>query len=120
MARLVRTINTYPDEFKAQVVAEYVAGASLFALAKKYDLNRNTIKEWVDKLGVRRGGHLSEGARDELGQLLFNHMRESLQTMTAVVVHMRDPDWLQAQTAGDLALMLTVVHDKTAHLLGSL
>jgi transposase-like protein len=120
MPRLVRTIQTYPDEFKAQVLAEYVAGASIFSLAKKFDLNRGTIEEWINRAGVRRGGTLSPGAREELGQLLFNHLRESMLTLTAVVVHMRDPTWLQAQTAGDLAIMLTVVHDKTAHLLGSL
>ncbi len=36
-------------ELKRQVVAEYHAGASLYGLAKQYDVCRNLIRVWIEK-----------------------------------------------------------------------
>ena len=35
---------------QAQIAQEYVAGETLHALAKRYDLSRNLIRIWVAKL----------------------------------------------------------------------
>src|SRR6516164_2924897 len=37
-------------EFKRQVAQEFVAGETLYALAKRYDVSRNLIRVWVKKL----------------------------------------------------------------------
>ena len=36
-------------EFKRQLVAEYAAGETLHALAKRHDVSRNLIRIWVGK-----------------------------------------------------------------------
>jgi transposase len=37
-------------EFKRQVAREFVAGETLYALAKRYDVSRNLIRVWIKKL----------------------------------------------------------------------
>jgi transposase-like protein len=39
--------RSHSVEFKRQVVAEYHAGESLHALARRHDLARNLIRIWV-------------------------------------------------------------------------
>src|SRR5215471_6294845 len=42
--------RTYSMEFKRQVAQEFIAGETLHALAKRYDVSRNLIRVWVKKL----------------------------------------------------------------------
>ena len=37
-------------EFKRQVAQEFIAGETLYALAKRHDVSRNLIRVWVRKL----------------------------------------------------------------------
>ncbi len=39
--------RNYSTEFKRQVVLEYLAGETLFGLAKRHDVSRNVIRLWV-------------------------------------------------------------------------
>lgn len=41
--------RSHSIEFKRQVVAEYHAGESLHALARRHDLSRDLIRIWVEK-----------------------------------------------------------------------
>ena len=41
--------RSHSVEFKRQVVAEYHAGESLYALARRHDLSRNLIRIWIEK-----------------------------------------------------------------------
>ena len=52
-------VKRYSQAFKRQVVREYEAGASLYALCNKYGIGGyNTVKRWVKQLG--RSGYRSE------------------------------------------------------------
>lgn len=39
--------HSYPVEFKRQVAQEYLAGETLYGLAKRHQLSRNLIRIWV-------------------------------------------------------------------------
>ncbi len=41
--------RTYSIEFKRQVAQEFLAGETLFGLAKRHDICRNLIRLWVQK-----------------------------------------------------------------------
>jgi transposase-like protein len=47
-------------EFKRQVAQEFIAGETLYALAKRHDVSRNLIRVWVKKLEI---GAFDEDAR---------------------------------------------------------
>jgi transposase len=56
MARL----RSHSIEFKRQVAQEFVAGETLYALAKRHDLSRQLIRVWVQKY---EAGGLDEDAQ---------------------------------------------------------
>jgi transposase len=41
--------RTHSIEFKRQIVQEYIAGETLYGLAKRHDLSRQLIRVWVQK-----------------------------------------------------------------------
>ena len=41
--------RSHSIEFKRQVVAEHIAGESLYGLAKRHDLSRQLIRVWIEK-----------------------------------------------------------------------
>jgi transposase len=51
--------RTHSLEFKRQVAQEFLAGETLHGLAKRYDLSRNLIRIWVQRL---EAGALDEDA----------------------------------------------------------
>ena len=42
--------RSHSIEFKRQVAQEFLAGETLYALARRYDVSRNLIRVWVKKL----------------------------------------------------------------------
>jgi transposase len=52
--------RSHSIEFKRQIAQEFIAGETLHALAKRYDLSRNLIRIWVKKL---EAGAFDEDAR---------------------------------------------------------
>jgi transposase-like protein len=42
--------RSHSIEFKRQVAQEFVAGETLYRLAKRYEVSRNLIRVWVKKL----------------------------------------------------------------------
>ena len=55
--------RSHSIEFKRQVAQEFVAGETLYALAKRHDLSRQLIRVWVEKY---EAGALDEEAADLL------------------------------------------------------
>ena len=59
-----RRHRSHSAEFKRQVVAEYHAGETLHALARRHDLSRNLIRIWVEK--AEAGALDEDGAAAEM------------------------------------------------------
>jgi transposase-like protein len=52
--------RSHSIEFKRQVAQEFVAGETLYALAKRHDISRTLIRVWIKKL---EAGALDEDAQ---------------------------------------------------------
>ena len=52
--------RSHSIEFKRQVAQEFVAGETLYALAKRHDISRQLIRVWVQRY---EAGNLDEDAR---------------------------------------------------------
>ena len=52
--------RSHSIEFKRQVAQEFIAGETLYALAKRHDLSRQLIRVWVQKY---EAGALDEDAQ---------------------------------------------------------
>jgi transposase-like protein len=48
--------RSHSIEFKRQIAQEFIAGETLHALAKRYDLSRNLIRIWVNLTASRTCG----------------------------------------------------------------
>ena len=57
---MARQQRSHSIEFKRQVAREFVAGETLYGLAKRYDLSRQLIRVWVEKYET---GALDEDAQ---------------------------------------------------------
>jgi transposase-like protein len=55
--------RTWPDDIKAQIVAEWLTGASARGLSLKHDIPRTTIIGWVDEQD-RHLSDISPGTRE--------------------------------------------------------
>jgi transposase-like protein len=49
---MARQQRSHSIEFKRQVVQEYIAGETLYELAKRHDLSRQLIRVWVEAGGL--------------------------------------------------------------------
>lgn len=45
----MRTYRRHSIEFKRQIAQEYLAGATMHALSKRHDIDRNLIRIWVER-----------------------------------------------------------------------
>ena len=50
--------RNYSNDFKRQVVLEYLAGETLYGLSKRHDVSRNVIRLWIAR-------YESDGALDD-------------------------------------------------------
>lgn len=104
----------------AQAVADFMTGAGVRAVARKYGISQSTASAWhAEARGVVvQSGVRTEKERDFGGQLL-EYLEESLHTLTAHVRLARDPDWFKQQNARDLAIFHGVLVDKTTRILSA-
>ena len=65
--------RSHSIEFKRQVAQEFVAGETLYALAKRHDLSRQLIRVWVQK--YEAGGLDEDAQAAELLQEYESKMR---------------------------------------------
>ena len=57
---MARQHRSHSIEFKRQVAQEFIAGETLYGLAKRHDISRNLIRVWVQKY---EAGALDEDAQ---------------------------------------------------------
>lgn len=117
-----RVRTEYTEVFKADVLADYAAGASLFALQRKYGVSGNTILHWAAKYEVAQAGAsaVTGMQRNEIGSLVIKYMQANLQGLISGAEMLTDKEWMRQQSAEGIALFISTVHDKTIHLLSSM
>lgn len=70
-------LKHYPEEFKADAVALYLASSRTYkAVAEDLGINRATLREWV--LAARRRGEAGEQAGSSVGSAGWDDSRDHL------------------------------------------
>jgi hypothetical protein len=70
-AQGVRRMKHGP-EIQAEILAELVAGAAPFALARKFGIARSTIEHWRDRAGLGNVRREKREALEDRGMSLLN------------------------------------------------
>lgn len=102
-------------ETRAAVMAALLEGQSLNKVAETYHIPKATVSRWKNE-GVSGNGTQKE----QIGALVLEFLRESLQTAIAQVVIFRDEKWIKRQDASQVAVLYGVNLDKAIRLLEAL
>jgi hypothetical protein len=109
----------HPAELRAQVVAAVLAGTTIAQAARNYGLSKSLVSEWAqaDVRTVRT----EQRARDiDLGELILGLLESHVSTIQAQLQAAARPEWLEKQSAAELAQLVAVERDTTIRLLAGL
>lgn len=102
------------DRVKAEAVAAVALGESVSAVARRLGVSRAAVMKWRDASGVTPVTAVTQDKREDLAGLIVEHTYALLRSLTAIVEHTQDKDWLRKQPAGELAILYGVQFDKLA------
>ena len=103
--------QTYDPEFRAAVMASLLAGQGVTAVARQYRLSTSTVSRW------KREARAQAGKSNDVGALLLNYLQSALETLTAQLKVLGDPDYVREQPAGEAAVLHGVLADKVVRLI---
>jgi transposase-like protein len=110
----------HSPELRAQVVATVLAGASIAQVAGQYKLDKGLVSRWVQAEGLQPVA-TEQGARArDLGELILELIADHVTTIQAQLQAAARPDWLEKQSASELAQLVAVERDTTLRLLAGL
>ena len=115
--------RSYSDDTKADVMAALLVGQSVTQVAKTYEIPKGTVSNWKRKAmnAVGDSFGMSEGLlHNEIGRLLLEYLRASLKALRIQAELFADEEWLQKQTAAEVAILHGVMTDKAVRLLEAL
>ena len=104
----------HPDELRAQVVAAVLAGATIAQAAAQFKLDKGLISRWVATVATAQGARED---RPTLEDLLLDLVAEHAITLRAELQAAARPDWLEKQSAADLAQLVVAQRDTLIRLL---
>lgn len=106
-------MTKYSEETKAAVMAALLTGQSISQVAREYNIPKGTVSNWKN----RHKGPKDGTQKKEIGDLLLAYLKANLEALTAQVQVFKDPVWLKAQVASDVAVLHGVMTDKAIRLL---
>ena len=109
--------KAHSDEVKARVMAALLQGQGATEIAKQYELNEATVRNWKRSLEPARLTEVNEKKKDEFSELVATYLREVLVTLSVQVRHARDPEWLKGQDAAGLGVFHGILTDKAIRIL---
>lgn len=112
----------HPDEKRAAVLAQLLAGQSVSEIAKEYQVPAGTIRRWkfeASKEGIKPTERTTN-QREKIGELVVDYLGEIFVTLKAQQQTFRDPKWLDKQPASELAVLHGVLCDKGIRILEAL
>lgn len=112
----------YPDEIKAAAMAALLEGQSINAVAKQYKIPRGTVSSWSSRAReeVYPKTVATEDQRERIGHLIVDNLEAMLETTKAMTDVIRNPKWLEKQSAQEIGVLFGIITDKTYRLLEAL
>ena len=113
-------MKTYTPELKAQVIANWMAGASLPQLAKMFAMPMSTAQGWVKgRTRVMLVTKKEEPFQDTIDDIAWRHVDAGALAAEAILRKTQDVGWLDKQDAPGLAILYGVIADKQLRLLAA-
>lgn len=117
-------MNSYTNEFKAQVVADILLAAlSLKQIASKHNIPHATVRTWNSRLV--KHSELAQVETDEtqvkkqIGDYLLEILNANLEAQVAQLKVFADEKWLKQQSASEIGILHGILNDKAGRLIGA-
>jgi len=97
-----------PPEQKAAALRQYLQGRSVASIGRALGISRFTVARWIRDLDPAHRPQPPQRYRrdvEELGQLVYDTVVDTLTSLRARAVETGRPEWIRTQTAGDLAAL---------------
>ena len=103
-------------------MAALVTGRAVAEVAREFQVPTSTISRWKTRVPSIVGMEDAEGVtpQSEVAALLLDYLRSGLGTVIAQHAVMQDQEYLQRQSASELAILHGVLIDKLVRLLEAL
>jgi len=111
-----RRYRRYADEERAAALADIVL-LGTGAVAAKYGIPLGTLKTWQQEYQIV---HDPSVKKSRIEALAMNYLEASLQALSAQAYVISKPEYIERQSAGELAILHGVVADKAVRLLDAL
>ena len=119
--RQQQPVKEYTLDDKARALADLAAGESVHAVARKHACSPATLRRWREQAHPATGHPQNALASEpDFRALTLHYLEESLAAGERILKQTESPAWLAEQRAGELAVLLGVIFDKAARILGAL
>ena len=113
----------HSDETKAAVMAALLTGQTVAQVATAYHLDKSVVSRWRSKISEYRLQGIAT-KKSETGEtieeLLVDYVQQNLRTLKAQSIEAGRPEYVQEQSASELAVLHGVLADKTVRILAAL
>ena len=107
----------YTPEQKEQVIADLAEGKKIKAIQRERGVPEATLRYWRQVNQAQPV--IAPETKEELDGLVLDLATTGIATLKAVLLHAREPSWLQEQNAHDLSIFFGVTVDKIATVLAA-
>lgn len=116
------TRTAISEELKAAALADlYFMSPS--AVAAKHGIKRATIYKWIERgepLARTDASDVVQIKKARIGALMLEYLEAAMNALTAQAYVTSDPDYINRQPAGELAILHGVIADKSVRLVEAL
>lgn len=112
----------YSPEKRAAAEAALLAGQSVSAVAREYNLPKGTVSAWRTRReapGVAPSATQKDGepGKESIGDLLITLLESNIRGLIAASAVLQDKDWVRDQDASELGVFIGITHDKVVRML---
>ena len=109
-----------PPETRAAVLAALLEGQNVSQVAREFHIDRATVIQWRRAAGIDTSHSVSQEKSDQIGELVLRHVASSLRALEALAGVTTNREWLEKQSAENVAVFYGVVADKSHRVLAAL
>jgi transposase len=105
------------DEKKAVVLAALLTGQGVNQIADKYKIPKSTVSRLKSKIPQEQLEQIGTQKADQLANLIAQNLEASFKARDNILRQTENADWLNKQSASELATLYGVAYDKDLRIL---
>ncbi len=94
-----------PDDIRAKVIAELLAGANVSATARKYHLGNETVRRMKIEMSPETLGNIGEQKRRRVDELLVTTVANHFSALDRIAEYVSTPEYLKAKSPEAIATL---------------